>query len=101
MTGSGVVKNPNTEFHVYTMDWNSERLLFYIDDVQYFSYKNDGKGNDGWPFDRTMTLIFNNKLGLVGDTFSGFYGINDGMFPLYHDIDYFRHYALPSKLKKN
>ncbi len=94
MTGSGVASNPTTDFHVYTLEWNKDRMNFYLDNVQYYTYKNDGT-LDGWPFDTSMTLIFNNKLGLPGDTFSGFYGIDDSIFPLYHYVDYVRHYALP------
>lgn len=100
MTGSTVVKTANSEFHVYTLEFRPNRLVFYVDDIKFFKYDNDGT-RDGWPFDDSMTLIINNKLGLPGDTFSGFSGINDDMLPLYHHVDYVRHYALPGiKIKR-
>ena len=86
---------PIDDFHVYTLDWSPERLVFYVNDIEYYRYNNDGT-LAGWPFDGSMNLMFNLKLGRVGDSFAGYNGIDDSIFPVYHDIDYIRVYALPS-----
>ena len=57
MTGTRVVDDMGSEFHVYTLDWNSERLIFYVDGYRYQLVTNDGT-HDGWPFDRSTNLSF-------------------------------------------
>jgi beta-glucanase (GH16 family) len=57
MTGTRVVDDMGSEFHVYTLDWNSERLIFYVDGYRYQLVTNDGT-HDGWPFDRSTKLYF-------------------------------------------
>jgi beta-glucanase (GH16 family) len=87
---------PIDEFNVYTLDWSPERLVFYVNEIEYYRYNNDGTFA-GWPFDGSMNVMFNLKLGRAGDTFAGYNGIDDSIFPVYHDIDYIRVYALPGE----
>ena len=96
MTGTIRVDDMGSQFHVYTLDWNSQRLIFYVDGYQYQIVKNDGT-QDGWPFDRSMNILFNLKIGIPGDTWSGINGIDDSIFPVYHVIDYIRQYASPGR----
>jgi hypothetical protein len=38
-TGKGnsiVINDPFNTFHTYKLDWNSQRMIFYVDDKQYF-----------------------------------------------------------------
>ena len=90
----------STNFHTYTLDWNADRLIFYMDGYQYQIVKNDGT-QDGYPFQRSMNILINLKLGLPGDTWSGINGIDDSIFPVDHVIDYVRQYALPGSFKMN
>lgn len=94
MIGSTIVSDMGTNFHVYTLDWNKNRMIFYCDGYKYYSYLNDGT-EDGWPFDRSVNILLNLKIGIPGDTWSGINGINDTIFPVYHVVDYVRQYASP------
>ena len=47
-----------------------------------------------------MNVMFNLKLGRVGDSFAGYNGIDDSIFPVYHHIDYIIVYALSGILIK-
>ena len=88
----------STNFHTYTLDWNADRLIFYMDGYQYQIVKNDGT-QDGYPFQRSMNILINLKLGLPGDTWAGINGIDDSIFPVNHMVDYVRQYALPGSFK--
>jgi hypothetical protein len=52
------VDNIFDEFHTYSVDWNANRLKFYIDDKETFSYyKESDAQEDSWPFDNEMNII--------------------------------------------
>ena len=58
-------------WHNYALNWRSNLLEFYIDDVLVYFYSNDGS-IEGWPFNRSMNIILNLKLGLPGDKWYSF-----------------------------
>lgn len=88
------------DYHVYTLEWTPERLRLYVNDILYYTYADTSSFNS-WPYDGSMTLMFNFKLGRSGDTFAGWNGIDDDAMPIYHDIDYVRVYALPNTVPKD
>ncbi len=90
LTTSYYPKSPETEFHVYGVEWTAEYIQAYIDDVPYFTFRNDGSGDPkSWPFDKP----FNIKLNIaVGGTWGGYMGIDDSIFPTQYVIDYVRVY---------
>jgi hypothetical protein len=62
MTGSTTVSNPSDDFHIYTLDWNSKRIYFYLrssndDDIKFYCYKNYATGKVSWPFDLTLFIL--------------------------------------------
>jgi hypothetical protein len=58
------VDNIFDEFHTYSVDWNANRLKFYIDDKETFSYyKEPDAQEDSWPFDNEMNIIINTAIG--------------------------------------
>lgn len=83
------VEKPHEDFHVYAMEWFQDRIDFYVDGKRYFSFKNEGTGNDAWPFDKTHYLILN---AAIGGSWGGQRGIDDGIFPQRYVIDYVRVY---------
>lgn len=99
------VKDPYNEFHIYKLDWNSKRVRFLVDDVQYFEYVNDGKNDYAtWPYNGfTKPFQFNGEYSLilnlgVGGTFisngkSRVNQVDDSVFPKEVVIDYIRQYA--------
>lgn len=91
-TGKGAsirVSKPYKEFHIYAVEWYPDRIDFYVDDNKYFSYENEGSGEDAWPYDKPQYLILNTA---IGGTWGGQKGIDDSIFPQKFYIDYVRIY---------
>jgi len=84
------VQSPYKDFHVYAIEWFKDHLDFYVDGQKYFSFKNDGAGNnETWPFDTPQYLIINIA---VGGDWGGKYGIDQSIFPQKMLVDYVRYY---------
>jgi len=83
------VAEPYGAFHVYAMEWNKARMDFFVDDRLYFSFANEGAGEDVWPFDQPFYLILNVA---IGGSWGGQRGIDDAIFPQRMEIDYVRVY---------
>lgn len=60
---TAAVPKPHEAFHVYAMEWNAEALTIEVDGRPYFTFRNEGKGVDTWPFDQKMYLILNVAFG--------------------------------------
>ena len=83
------LKDPEADFHVYTLEWNVERLDFFLDTVKVFTFNNEGKGVEVWPFDKSQYL----KLNLaVGGAWGGAKGVDLKALPQKFLIDYVRVY---------
>ncbi len=94
-TGKGdkiSVADASGAFHVYSIEWDHEKIDFFVDDHKYFTYRNDGTGTDAWPYDKDQYLILNLAIG--GD-WGGQKGIDDSIFPQRSTIDYVRVYQQP------
>ena len=92
-TGKGrkiTVEKPYENFHVYAVEWFKDRLDFYIDERLFFSFKNEGTGNDTWPFNQPHYLIINLA---IGGAWGGQQGIDNDIFPQKYMIDYVRVYS--------
>ena len=58
------IANVDTEFHVYSIIWDKDKISFFIDGVQYFLFENDQQGNyKTWPFDQRFHLLINIAVG--------------------------------------
>ena len=58
------IANVDTEFHVYSIIWDKDKISFFVDDVQYFLFENDQQGNyKTWPFDQRFHLLINIAVG--------------------------------------
>ena len=85
-----MLKAPESEFHVYGMEWTPDYIQAYIDGVPYYTFRNDGSGSaESWPFDKAFYLKHNNALG--GDR-AGYEGDDDSHIPAEYVIDYVRVY---------
>ncbi len=83
------VDKPHADFHVYAIQWNAEKIDFFLDDTKYFTFKNEGSGTATWPFDKPFHLKLNIA---VGGAWGGQKGIDDSLFPQQLVIDYVRVY---------
>ncbi|MEJ2703174.1 MAG: DUF3472 domain-containing protein, partial [Sedimentisphaerales bacterium] len=71
-------EKPYEQYHVYTIEWYPDRIDFFLDHQKYFSFENEGTGNDVWPFDKPQYLILNLA---IGGSWGGQKGIDDTIFP--------------------
>ena len=62
---------------------------FFVDQLNYFTYENEGTGTDAWPFDWPHYLILNIA---IGGSWGGQKGIDDTIFPQTMAVDYVRVY---------
>ena len=83
------IAKPYEDFHVYAIEWRPDRMDFFVDKTNYFTFKNEGKGDAAWPYDKPQYLILNIA---VGGAWGGQRGIDDSIFPQRMYIDYVRVY---------
>jgi beta-glucanase (GH16 family) len=48
-----------SEFHVYSLEWTAEKLVFAVDGTEHFTYDPADKNADTWPFDAEQYFLFN------------------------------------------
>jgi beta-glucanase (GH16 family) len=84
---------PFDQFHIYAVEWHSDRLDFYVDEIKYFTYAREpDAGEDAWPFDQPFYLILNLA---IGGAWGGQQGIDETIFPQRFEIDYVRVFQKP------
>ncbi len=83
------VAKPYQDFHVYAVEWRPDRIDFFVDKSKYFTFKNEGKGSDAWPYDKPLYLLLNIA---IGGGWGGQKGIDDAIFPQRMYVDYVRVY---------
>jgi beta-glucanase (GH16 family) len=89
-SGSVVVADVSEEFHVYALNWTKNAIEIHIDGKKYFTFGNEGRGSDSWPFDKPFYLLLNVA---VGGGWGGLMGVDDSVFPQAMEVDYVRVYA--------
>ena len=88
-TKTKVLSDVIDSFHVYSIEWYEDRIDFFIDDQQYFTFVNDQKNNyKTWPFNQRFHLIINVAVG--GDWPGS--PDNTTIFPQDMKVDYVRVY---------
>jgi licheninase len=86
------VPDAQDAFHVYAVEWSREEIRAYVDDRQYFAFKNERAGNPQadwrqWPFDRDFRILLNVA---VGGNWGGQQGVDDTIWPQRLEVDYVR-----------
>ena len=61
--GSQYLPDVSTAFHVYSVDWTSEEMVFAVDDVVHYTYNPSVKNSETWPFDANQFFILNIAMG--------------------------------------
>ena len=57
--GGQVVPTASTDFHVYTLEWSAEKMVFSVDGMVHYTYDPDVKDANTWPFDAEQYLLLN------------------------------------------
>jgi beta-glucanase (GH16 family) len=79
------LKDVADAFHVYTLEWDENHMGIYVDNQLYFTFKNEKKGVEEWPFDQRFHLVLNVA---VGGDWGGKEGVDDSVFPQKMQVDY-------------
>ena len=87
--GRLAVMDNSDKFHTYTLDWQENEYSVYVDDIKYFTFKNEGTGFMEWPFDQKFYLILNVAY---GGNWGGKMGLDKESLPQKMEIDYVRVY---------
>jgi len=80
-------KAPHSGFHIYAIEWFSDKIDWYFDDRKVFSFKNEKTDAEAWPFDKPQYLILNLAL---GGAWGGSKGVDLNSLPQTFLIDYVR-----------
>ncbi len=87
------VDDCSEEFHVYSVEWLPDKLIFSMDGEEYFSYTptqfTQAPTYAEWPFDQKFYLIMNIAMG--GD-WGGQRGIDENIMSAKMEVDYVRVY---------
>jgi beta-glucanase (GH16 family) len=88
--GKITVGDAQDAFHVYAIDWNANKMDFYVDEKLYHSITRGANDTfKEWPFDQKFHLIMNLA---VGGNWGGTQGIDGSIWPQRMEIDYVRVY---------
>ena len=88
------VPDVSSKFNVYAVEWTPDEIRGYVNNQQYFSFKNERPTNTAadfrqWPFDKPFHLLLNIA---VGGNWGGAQGVDDSIWPQRMEIDYVRVY---------
>lgn len=89
-TATKDIKTAESNFHIYAVEWTADEIKGYVDGTEYFSFKNDNKGDKKtWPFNVPFYL----KLNLaIGGDWGGHDGVDPNILPACYEVDYVRVY---------
>ena len=80
---SVMIPNATTEFHIYSMEWNSSTIKIYLDNQLFFTYNNNANS----PFNQNFFFIMNVAM---GGNFGG--TIDPNVTNATMEVDYIRVY---------
>lgn len=75
-------------FHTYAVDWNQDKMDFYVDGNLVYTFQPENKTEAIWPFNQPYYILVNMA---IGGNFGG-PEVDDSIFPQEFIIDYIRVY---------
>ncbi|MDG0968316.1 MAG: family 16 glycosylhydrolase [Porticoccaceae bacterium] len=57
--GGQSVATMTSDFHVYSLDWSADKMIFAVDDIEHYTYQPEIKNDQTWPFDNDQYLLLN------------------------------------------
>jgi beta-glucanase (GH16 family) len=87
-TQKTIIDNVEQGYHIYAVDWDADKISFYIDDREVYVYQPQTKNENNWPFMQPFYIILNLA---IGGNFGG-PEVDDAIFPQQFTIDYIKVY---------
>ncbi|GHT76845.1 hypothetical protein FACS189463_2670 [Bacteroidia bacterium] len=78
-----------SDFHIYTLEWQKNRIVWYFDGEKRYSVEKTEDSWEAWPFDQAFYLILNSAF---GGGWGGQKGVDFTQLPQEYLIDYVRVY---------
>jgi beta-glucanase (GH16 family) len=75
-------------FHIYAIDWNKDKIDFYVDEKLVYNFAPNTETEEIWPFNQPFYFLINVA---IGGNFGG-PAIDDSVFPQSFEIDYIKVY---------
>ena len=75
-------------FHIYAVDWNEQKMDFFVDEKLVYTFNPQLKNEEIWPFDKNFFIIINMA---IGGNFGG-PEVDNSIFPQEFIIDYIKVY---------
>jgi beta-glucanase (GH16 family) len=93
-TAKITVSEARTSFNIYTVEWSSKEIRWYVNGKHFFTFANERLSNPNadyqqWPFDKPFHLLLNLA---VGGMWGGAQGVDDSIWPQRMEVDYVRVY---------
>lgn len=57
--GGQTIPTVSAQFHIYTVEWSAEKIVFSVDGTEHYTYSPEDKNANTWPFDAEQYLLFN------------------------------------------
>ncbi len=57
--GGQVIPTASSDYHVYTLEWFPNRMVFSVDDVVHYIYQPNVYNDSTWPFDEDQFILLN------------------------------------------
>ncbi len=57
--GGRSIPNVSNEFHIYTMEWTAEKMIFSVDNIVHYTYEPAVQNAETWPFDANQYILLN------------------------------------------
>jgi len=91
--GQMVIDDLTDNFHIYSVEWNPDKMIFRVNENIIFTYSPKEDGGEiseaEWPFDKPYHVILNLAF---GGNWGGVKGVDMSMLPARFEIDYVRVY---------
>ena len=68
--GGRTIVGASTQFHIYTLEWSPQKMVFKVDGIEHYTYNPATKDANTWPYDAPQFLLMN--VAIQGDITSSF-----------------------------
>lgn len=87
-TKKTTIANIEEGYHVYAIDWDKDKIAFWIDKELVYTFQPENKTEQNWPYNHPFYFLLNVA---IGGNFGG-PDVDDTIFPQTFSIDYIRVY---------